>query len=137
MPFGVGVLFQQRASTKRLWPDYWANTCCSHPRWGESVELAVTRRLQEEMGISTDLDYVYKFEYSARYLDLGSEHEVCHVYIGQTKVDPTHNPTEVAAWRWMPAAALTKELAENPDQYTPWLHLEWSRLNAQFRDLLP
>ena len=32
------VLLQQRAGLKRLWPGYWSNSCCSHPRRGESMQ---------------------------------------------------------------------------------------------------
>ena len=28
------VLLQQRSADKPLWPGYWSNTCCSHPRRG-------------------------------------------------------------------------------------------------------
>ena len=30
------VLLQQRSAQKRLWPLYWSNSCCSHPRRGGS-----------------------------------------------------------------------------------------------------
>ena len=30
------LLLQQRAPSKRLWPLYWSNSCCSHPRRGET-----------------------------------------------------------------------------------------------------
>ena len=30
------LLLQKRSGTKPLWPNYWSNTCCSHPRRGES-----------------------------------------------------------------------------------------------------
>ena len=29
------LLLQQRAAEKLLWPGYWSNSCCSHPRTGE------------------------------------------------------------------------------------------------------
>ena len=32
------LLLQQRSEQKKLWPLYWANSCCSHPRRGETVE---------------------------------------------------------------------------------------------------
>src|ERR1700751_6097528 len=32
------TLLQQRAPSKRLWPLYWSNSCCSHPRGAESME---------------------------------------------------------------------------------------------------
>ena len=45
------VLIQQRATSKLLWGDFWSNTCCSHPRAGESIDSAASRRIEEELGI--------------------------------------------------------------------------------------
>ena len=60
------LLLQQRASTKRLWPLYWSNSCCSHPRRAESMELAIRRRLLEELGLKCDLQFLFKFRYQAQ-----------------------------------------------------------------------
>jgi len=38
------LLLQRRHASKRLWPGYWSNTCCSHPRAGEDMDEAVARR---------------------------------------------------------------------------------------------
>src|SRR4029077_7014586 len=46
------LLIQQRSREKRLWPLAWANTCCSHPRPGETAVEAGQRRLGEEMGFT-------------------------------------------------------------------------------------
>jgi isopentenyl-diphosphate delta-isomerase len=37
---GTKLLIQQRAKGKYHCPGRWANTCCSHPHWQESVEDA-------------------------------------------------------------------------------------------------
>ena len=37
------LLLQRRSESKRLWPGYWSNTCCSHPRKGESMTIATRR----------------------------------------------------------------------------------------------
>src|SRR5690625_5968564 len=68
------LLIQQRVAEKRLWPLYWANSCCSHPRAGEETEEAVPRRLDEELGVSADVEYVYKFQYQARFGPRSEEH---------------------------------------------------------------
>ena len=36
------LLLQKRSAEKLLWPNYWSNTCCSHPRRGESMEQAAS-----------------------------------------------------------------------------------------------
>ncbi len=132
------VLLQKRAPEKFLWPMYWSNACCSHPRAGESMAEAVCRRLEQELGISTDLEYLYKFEYKARFGDLGTEHELCSVWIGKAEADAVHiNPTEIAEWRFFSREALDAALKESPEQFTPWMKMEWERLNTEFSARLP
>lgn len=126
------ILLQQRAPGKRLWAGFWANSVCSHPRRGESTELATERRLSEELGVAVDLEFCFTFTYHARFGELGAEHELCWVYLGA--VDPasiTFNRTEIAAVRWVSPADLDRELAEHPEHFTPWLHLEWERLRGR------
>ena len=130
------LLLQQRASGKRLWPAYWANSCCSHPREGETIEYAAERRLQDELNTRADLESVYKFEYQATFGELGSEHELCHVFLGVLDQTPIANETEIAALRFVSAGELSEELAGRPEEFTPWLKLEWQQLNSEFAEIL-
>ncbi|HPC84268.1 MAG TPA: isopentenyl-diphosphate Delta-isomerase [Thermoanaerobaculaceae bacterium] len=124
------LLLQQRANSKPLWPGYWANSCCSHPRRGETVEEAAHRRLGEELGVAAKLEVLFSFTYHARYRDLGSERELCWVLAGPLSGELRPNPNEVAAWRFVSVDELDAELATRPDLYSPWLHLEWPRVKA-------
>ena len=128
------LLLQRRAPGKRLWPAYWSNSCCSHPRAGEEMSRAVARRLQQELGLTAELHYVYKFQYSAAYEDLGAERELCWVYVGRTHDEPVINTTEISDWRWVAPKDLTRELADQGDRFTPWFKLEWARLQQEFGD---
>lgn len=131
------LLVHQRAAGKRLWPGYWTNSCCSHPRRGENITQAAERRLEQELGLSCALTFIYKFKYQARYSGAGSEHELCHVLVGQTDSPVRANPTEVQDWRFAEPGALDREMAEHPERFTPWFKLEWQRLRGEFRALLP
>lgn len=131
------LLLQQRSKDKRLWPGYWANTCCSHPRHGETMEQATARRLHEEMGMRCELRYLYKFEYQADYGDLGAEHELCWVYVGQTSDPARVNATEVNDWRFVSVADLDAQMDAHPERFTPWLKLEWQRLRDEFNHVFP
>ena len=130
------LLLQQRSAEKRLWPLFWSNSCCSHPRHGETMEQAVERRLAQELGLECSLEYVYKFSYQAKFGDAGSEHELCSVFLGQTSDLPKVNATEIAATRYVSAATLAQELESSPDEFTPWFKLEWERLNGEFAERL-
>jgi isopentenyl-diphosphate delta-isomerase len=131
------LLLQQRAAGKRLWGGFWSNSCCSHPRRGETMDEAVARRLEEELGLAASLEFIYKFEYSAAFGELGSERELCWVYLGQTDAEPVINTTEIDGWRWISPAELSRELEATPERYTPWLALEWQRLTSEYSARLP
>jgi isopentenyl-diphosphate delta-isomerase len=125
------LLLQQRSALKRLWPMWWSNSCCSHPRRGEALEAAVVRRTREELAVQLPLTHTHAFEYHARYGEAGSEHELCHVYVGCTDAPVVVNANEVAATRWMLPEALDAALADADAPYTPWLRLEWAALRTQ------
>ena len=130
------LLIHQRASAKRLWPDYWSNSCCSHPRRGETMEQAVTRRLEQELGLHSELQYLYKFEYRANYHDIGAEHELCSVYAGRTDAAPVINTTEIRDWRWVSPAVLRHQLAQQSERFTPWFQMEFKRIEQDFPQAL-
>lgn len=133
---GGDLLLQQRAEGKRLWPGFWSNTCCSHPRRGETIELASGRRLADELNISAELEFVYKFIYRAPYGAAGSEYEFCHVFVGRVDGEPRANVSEVAAMRFVSSAVLDAEFASEPGRFTPWFKLEWEALKTTYRDAL-
>lgn len=124
------LLLQQRAAGKRLWPGFWSNSCCSHPRRGESMAVATRRRLEDELNLRAELEFVYKFEYQARYSEAGSENELCHVYLGHSSKDLRPNDHEIAAIRFLAVAELEAELDASPEGFTPWFKMEWQSLRS-------
>jgi isopentenyl-diphosphate delta-isomerase len=122
------LLLQQRAAGKRLWPGYWSNTCCSHPRRGEAMRIAVRRRLKEEFGMSAELQFLFKYRYQTQYDADGAEHELCWVYAGRSAERPLANVNEIAAWRYVTPQALQTEIALAPETFTPWFKLAWARI---------
>lgn len=130
------LLLQQRSATKRLWPGFWSNSCCSHPRRGESMALATSRRLHDELNVESSLEFVYKFTYQAEFQGAGSEHELCHVYLGTVTDDVAANEFEIEALRYISARDLQREFEVSPELYTPWFKLEWLALQQEHRAAL-
>ena len=130
------LLLQQRAQQKRLWGGYWSNSCCSHPRVGESMDVATERRLDDELNLKAELEYVYRFRYQANFGEAGSEHELCHVFLGRCPDEVSVNESEIAAVRFVPAADVSRMLDDEPERYTPWFRMEWERLTGEFADSL-
>ncbi|HEX7382151.1 MAG TPA: isopentenyl-diphosphate Delta-isomerase [Nevskiaceae bacterium] len=134
---GAGeLLLQQRAAGKRLWGGYWSNSCCSHPRRGETMDGAIHRRLQEELGFDCVLQFLFKFEYQAQFDEDGAEHELCWVYLGKTDAPPNVNATEISATRWLSPEALDAEMSAHPERFTPWFKLEWTQIKRDHTNAL-
>jgi isopentenyl-diphosphate Delta-isomerase len=123
------LLLQQRSASKRLWPLYWSNSCCSHPRRTETMESAIQRRLHEELGLRCPLQFLFKFQYQAQFDETGAENELCSVFIGRSTDSVKINADEILAWRWVGPERLNTELAApGAGNFTPWFRLEWTRV---------
>ena len=123
---GSEVLLQKRAYSKYHTPGLWANTCCTHPLWGEKPEDCAVRRLYEELGI-TDITprYRHALEYRAEVGNGLIEHEVVDIFVAQLigNIELCLNPEEVAETQWLSIVNLEAEISEHPERYTPWLKI--------------
>lgn len=117
------LLLQQRSISKYHSGGLWTNTCCSHPRSGESNEAAAKRRLKEEMGMNCLLSYGFNFIYKAEFPDGLIEHELDHVFFGTSDQLPEINKEEVESYRYMNLTLLEEDIKRNPHLYTPWLKI--------------
>lgn len=117
------VLLQQRALHKYHTPGKWANTCCSHQRDGESTLDAGKRRLEEEMGFVTDLEFRKSFIYKASFDNGLTEHEFDHIMVGKYNEDPIINPEEVADYKWISIPDLQVDIELHPEKYTAWFKI--------------
>ena len=117
------LMLQQRALCKYHSPGLWTNTCCSHQRDGESNIEAGTRRLQEEMGFTTQLEEKTSFIYKAPFDNGLTEHELDHILVGYYNDSPVINKDEVESWKWMPLEAVKEDLLSSPGHYTEWFKI--------------
>jgi isopentenyl-diphosphate delta-isomerase len=117
------MMLQRRALSKYHSGGLWTNTCCSHPREGETIENAAVRRLQEEMGFTCDVEKVFDFVYY-KVLDKGLiEHEFDHVLFGKFSGKPHINPDEVAEWKWAHPIEVSADMHHHPEKYTEWFKI--------------
>lgn len=117
------MLLQKRANTKYHSPNLWTNAVCSHPRNGESYKNGALRRLNEELGISTEIEEKFHFIYMA---DVGQnlwEHELDYVFVGIYDGIFNLNPNEVSETRYISLVDLQKEIQSNPDNFTEWFKI--------------
>lgn len=123
---GAFLLLQKRAQGKYHCGGLWANSCCSHPNWRETVEDCAARRLAEELGLVLPLARHQTVDYAA---DVGGglhEHERVTLFSAsadRTRLTLSPDPREVEATRWISLSHLRREIARDPDSFTPWLRI--------------
>lgn len=127
------LLLQQRAKSKYHCGGLWTNTCCSHPRQGETILTAAQRRLFEEMGISCELEEVFSFQYCATFPNGLTENEFDHVLVGKSDKLPKPNPKEVEEWKWISLHFLKADIRKNPEIYTYWFKVLLKKLPRYLR----
>jgi len=123
---GNRLLMQQRADCKYHSGGLWANTCCSHPRWNESLADCASRRLEEEVGARVDLELFGRIDYKARVGSELFENEHAHCYVGRVDENAleTHlNPEEVQAIAWFELPELKRQIEQSPERFAEWIRI--------------
>lgn len=129
------IVLQRRSDKKRLWPMTWSNSCCSHPMAEESAFDAVDRRVREELGAPAHgLQQVSQFQYQANYKELGTESEICCVWLGLIESEAlAPDPDEVEAVSFLYPDQLTTAIFNTPCLFTPWMTIGWGLVRALIR----
>jgi len=122
------ILLQKRAIDKYHSGGLWSNTCCGHPRPGEKIKEAATRRLKEESGLSSKLEFVAVFQYKISLQNELCENEIDHIFIGRSDQNPLLIPSEVSAWRYVRAENLSAELTRSSAEFTHWFPVAFRQL---------
>ena len=130
------LMLQQRALSKYHSPGLWTNTCCSHPRDGETTAEAAHRRMKEEMGFDCEFEEAFDFLYKS---DVGQgliEHELDHVFIGHSNAIPKINPEEVNAWKYVSMESIKDEMSTHPERFTVWFRIAFDEVRGHDRPSL-
>jgi isopentenyl-diphosphate delta-isomerase len=117
------LLMTRRALSKRTWPGVWTNSFCGHPRPGESVEDAIYRYAQRELGIDIeDLRCVLPhFRYRAVDSSGVVENEICPVFVAGPVGRLHPDPDEVAEYAWSDISDVWTVVERTPWALSPWL----------------
>ena len=124
------MLLQRRAADKYHSGGLWTNACCSHPRPGEEVLSAATRRLEEELGFSTSLKKLFSFTYQSAFGNGLTEHEFDHVLAGFYAGEMAPDPAEVEEVQYLPMQKIREEIERNPEKFTTWFQIAFPRIEA-------
>jgi isopentenyl-diphosphate delta-isomerase len=129
------ILLQQRSRAKYHSGGLWANSCCGHPRPGETTRTAAARRLTEELGITAPLSFGFYSRYRAD-LDGGmQENEFVYVYFGPLIAQPEPNASEVSAVELASPDEISRRIARKPDDFTYWMRHYFENHHAEIARL--
>ena len=119
------LLLQRRALSKYHSGGLWTNTCCGHPRPGETTVEAARRRLREELGMECgELAPAGVLRYRAEIADL-VENELDHLMVTAVSDEPQPNPDEVVEWRFVALDELAAWIEARPQDFTAWFPPAW------------
>ena len=122
------MLLQQRSAEKYHGAYLWTNACCSHPFPDEKVADAAKRRLQEELGFTTQLQKVFSFTYRAKVENNLTEHEFDHVFAGEYEGRILPDLHEVAAYTYEIMSHIKNDIANYPEKYTSWFKIAFPKI---------
>ena len=106
-PVDGAVLVHRRAAWKDVWPSYWDVAFGGVCEVGESWIDAARRELEEEVGVTTELEPIGRGTYADDDVDLVSE-----VFEVRTEGPFVFADGEVTEVAWVPAAEIERWAAE-------------------------
>jgi len=129
------VLLTRRALGKLTWPGVWTNSFCGHPGPDETLDAAIHRRAERELGLTLGPVEPVLPHFRYRAVDASGivENELCPVFRTTVTVDPLPAADEVAEWSWAHPAELRAAVEATPFAFSPWLALqldEWAEFGA-------
>ncbi len=124
------MLLHRRAEKKYHSGGLWTNACCSHPKPGEDTLASAQKRLQEEMGITTELSKAFHFVYKAD-LDNGlAEHEFDHVFTGTYDGEIIPDADEVSDYCYKTIDEIRSSIQSHPQKYTEWFKIAFPKMET-------
>ena len=117
------LLLQKRASSKYHGAGLWTNTCCTHPRNGETNIACAHRRLKEEMGFDTELEERFSFIYKSEVENGLVENEFDHVFFGVYDGDINLNEEEVEDCTFVSLGNVSKDADQHPERFSIWFRI--------------
>lgn len=124
------LLLAKRSEEKSLWPGFWDGTVASHYPPEKIQQTTIRQRVLHEIGVScSKIDYLFKFRYHVEYKDIGSENEICDVFVARDiesgEISP--NRSEISELKFLSIPALEEEIRTNSITFAPWFLIAYER----------
>ena len=117
------LCLQLRPDHKDVQPNKWDTSVGGHVDPGESPEEAAIREMSEELGISCEMEFLYRYIWRSEIeSELVSTYKC--IYDGPLKPDPY----EIADTRWYSPSEIDQALGSG--RFTENFELEWSKFKS-------
>lgn len=120
------VFLQKRSRKKDKCPGLWDSSASGHVDAGEDYDHCAVRELREEIGLAVPaggLSRLFKLEACAE-----TNQEFAWVYRCQAEGPFALNPEEIERGAWFAPVAVTRWMAERPQDFAGTLPLIWRAL---------
>lgn len=117
------LMLARRSYQKKLWPNFWDGTVAGHFHQGENYDEAARKKIFQEIGVKCfEIEFFLKFRYQYLYKNIGSENEICYVYLAKNINDRGIflNKNEATEYRFYTIQTLKKQIDSYPHKFTPW-----------------
>ncbi len=122
----AGELFlQKRSRSKDRHPLVWDSSAAGHVDAGEEYDTAAARELQEELGVSAELERVAKLPASER-----TGQEFIWVYRGRHNGPFRLEPREIELGEFFPADLVTAWAKARPQEFAPGFLECWKAVSG-------
>lgn len=123
----AGELYMQRRSpAKDRHPSKLDSSAAGHVDPGESYRQTAARELDEELGITCDLEEILRVSACP---ETDNEHVV--LFAGTTDWEPKPNPDEIQWGAFMKIEDVCSLMKINPEDFVPAFILLWNRLERK------
>ncbi|REJ85681.1 MAG: NUDIX domain-containing protein [Planctomycetota bacterium] len=108
------LLLHRRSAGKDEYPLRFTSSASGHLSAGEDYHSAAVRELEEELGLTSPLEFLTSLPAGP---ETANEHS--HLYRTQTDDMPTPDPFEIESIEYVEVEALARRVAESPEKFTP------------------
>ena len=121
------IFLQKRSMTKDREPGKWDSSSSGHVDAGEAYEACAVRELREEIGLIVQKTPERLFKIDAC---LETDWEFVWVYRCNSEGPFQLHPDEIERGEWFAPEAVTKWMAEKPEEFASAFRLIWARLRS-------
>lgn len=108
------LLLQRRSAAKDQFPLCYTSSASGHVGSGETYDACAPRELEEELGLTSPIEFLAKFPASP---ETANEHTF--LYRTATDDPPTPDAGEIESIQFLDPAEIAAMLAREPEQFAP------------------